>query len=106
MKRYRVRLRAVAVDDLLRLHDYIEAESGAFVAAGYIERIETACRSLMNFPHRGTRRDDLKPGLRTMGFERRATIVFTVHEIDVDILRIFYGGRDMERLLRSAGDEA
>jgi plasmid stabilization system protein ParE len=35
-----------------------------------------------------------------MGFERRATIVFQVLKAEVVIVRIFYGGRDYERVLR------
>ena len=53
-----------------------------------------------HFPERGTRRDDLGSGLRTVGFERRATIVFRVEKDAVDIVRILYGGRDLEMALR------
>jgi toxin ParE1/3/4 len=52
------------------------------------------------FPERGTRRDDIRPGLRTMGFERRATIIFQVSEAAVVIVRVLYGGRDADRALR------
>jgi toxin ParE1/3/4 len=56
--------------------------------------------ALGTFPERGTRRDDLAPGLRTIGFERRATIAFRVGRTDVVIVRIFYGGQDFERDLK------
>jgi plasmid stabilization system protein ParE len=36
-----------------------------------------------------------------MGFEGRATIVFLVKPNEVEIVRIFYGGRDFEAALRS-----
>ncbi len=88
-----------ALEDLLSLHLYIAEESGARIAGGYVQRIQDACLALTTFPSRGTRRDDLFPGLRTIGFERRATIAFLVHEDRVEIVRIFYGGRDLERLL-------
>jgi toxin ParE1/3/4 len=61
--------------------------------------------ALEPFPQRGTRRDDISRGLRTMGFERRATIVFQVKRAEVVIVRIFYGGRDYERALRDATEE-
>jgi len=48
------------------------------------------------FPQRGTARNDLRPGLRTVGFERRATIAFTVKGEDVIILRILYAGRSLD----------
>jgi toxin ParE1/3/4 len=45
---------------------------------------------------RGIRRDDLRPGLRILGFERRAVIAFHIASEVVTILRILYGGRDLE----------
>lgn len=78
------------------LYDYIAGDSGRQAAARYIDRIEAACVALERFPMRGTRRDNIRPGLRTIGFERRATIVFQVLARDVLIVRILYGGRDLE----------
>lgn len=45
------------------------------------------------------RRDDLFPGLRVVGFERRVTIAFHVGADTVTFLRILYGGRDIDTLL-------
>lgn len=45
---------------------------------------------------RGTQRDDIMPGLRIIGFERRVTIAFTVEETQITILRVFYGGKNWE----------
>jgi toxin ParE1/3/4 len=38
-------------------------------AIGYIDRIEDYCRNLSVFPDGGSRRDDLRPGLRIPGFD-------------------------------------
>ncbi|MGH6754736.1 MAG: hypothetical protein ACREDP_21480 [Bradyrhizobium sp.] len=46
------------------------------------------------------RRDDLFPGLRTIGFERRVTIAFVVTADMVLIEGIFYGGQDFEASFR------
>lgn len=105
MKKYEVSFRPLAEADLFGLYRYIAEESGGAVAGAYIDRLEAACLALETFPKCGTRRDDIRPGLRTMGFERRATIVFQVLEAEVVIVRILYGGRDYERLLRPAADE-
>jgi site-specific recombinase XerD len=43
----------------------IAADAGAERARCYTDRIVTTCRNLVTFPERGTRRDDLRPGLRT-----------------------------------------
>jgi toxin ParE1/3/4 len=100
MKTYRVNFRPMAEADLFALYEYIADEAGHAVASAYIDRIEDACLALQTFPERGTRRDDIRPGLRTIGVEKRVTIAFQVSKSDVTILRIFYGGRDYERSLR------
>lgn len=105
MRRHKVVFRPRAEADLSGLYDWIAAESGEEVAAGYIDRIEAACLALETFPRRGTQREDISPGLRTMGFERRATIVFQVADDRVAIIRVFYGGQDFERALRERVDD-
>lgn len=62
------------------------------------------CEGFGTFPKRGTRRDDIRPGLRTIGFRRRATIAFTVGDDTVTILGIFYGGQDYEAALQNEGE--
>jgi toxin ParE1/3/4 len=87
-----------ARDDLLNLYDYIADMSGAAVAMGYISRIEAYCLGFSHFPERGVRRDDLFPGPRMVGFERRMTIAFHIEETRVVIDRVLYGGRDLGAL--------
>ncbi|HXZ01503.1 MAG TPA: type II toxin-antitoxin system RelE/ParE family toxin [Stellaceae bacterium] len=99
MKKHKISFRPLAEADLFRLYRSIAEKAGHEVAGAYIDRIEAACKTLETFPERGTRRDDIRPGLRTLGFERRATIVFQVRRAEVVIVRIFYGGRDYESAL-------
>jgi toxin ParE1/3/4 len=82
--------------DLLDLYDYIAPRGGETRALGYVERIQASCVSLGLSPERGTRRDDIRPGLRVTGFERRVTIAFHIGDDHVVIDRILYGGRDLE----------
>jgi toxin ParE1/3/4 len=105
MKRFEVSFRPQAETDLFALYGHIAEEAGDVVAGGYIDRIEAACMALAIFPERGTQRNDIRRGLRTMGFERRATIVFQVMRTQVLIIRIFYGGQDYERTLRRRIEE-
>jgi toxin ParE1/3/4 len=90
----KVIFRPQAEADLQALYGYIAEASGLDIAGGYIARIEIACMSLATFPNRGTKRDDLAPGLRTIAFERRITIAYHVLKTRVEILTIAYGGRD------------
>ncbi len=96
MKRRKVVFRPFAESDLNELYDFLSGRAGPFRALAYIERIETACQSLSDFPERGAAREDLSPGIRLIGFERRASIAFLVEPDCVRIVRIFYGGRDIE----------
>jgi toxin ParE1/3/4 len=105
MKKFAVSFRPLAEADLLALYGYIAVEAGHEAAGAYIDRIETTCMALETSPKRGTRRDDIRSGLRTMGFERRATIAFQVTGKEAVIVRIFYGGQDYERALRGTVDE-
>ncbi|HXV25217.1 MAG TPA: type II toxin-antitoxin system RelE/ParE family toxin [Alphaproteobacteria bacterium] len=94
---YEVSFRPKTVDDLLGLYRYIAENSGPARAAASIDRIEAACLALANFPERGTRRDDIRPGLRLVGFECCATIAFAVRKIEVVAVPILYGGREYQR---------
>ena len=99
MKERKVVLSPEARTDLLALYDWIAAAAHPDTALAYIERIEAFCQRLSGASERGHRRDDLRPGLRIVGFERRVTVAFTVEDTRVVILRLFYGGRDWEGLI-------
>jgi toxin ParE1/3/4 len=96
----KVFFRPEAEADLIGLYEYIAEAAGHKIAGGYVDRIEAACMALATFPKRGTRRDDILPGLRTIGFERRATIAFRVLKTRVEIVTIAYGGRNFEGKLK------
>jgi toxin ParE1/3/4 len=85
-----------AQDDLIQLYLYIAERSGEATALGYVERIEAYCLSFADSPERGLSRDDLLPGLRVVGLERRVSIAFHIDSDRVTFDRILYGGRDLE----------
>lgn len=87
-----------ARDDLLALYDWISGEASPETAMSYIGRVERFISDFETAAERGTRRDDIRPGLRTIGFERRLTIAFVVGD-EVTVLRVFYAGRQWERAL-------
>ena len=77
-------------DDNLSRHLFTEAEAhltGIYlhiadkasptIAARFTAAIVDYCEAFKTFPHRGTKRDDLRPGLRTVGFRRSVTIAFS-----------------------------
>ncbi|RAI38288.1 type II toxin-antitoxin system RelE/ParE family toxin [Rhodoplanes roseus] len=93
----RVLFSGAARNDLNDIFDWIAAHAGPDRAIAYVRRIERQCLDLQSFPERGTRRDDVRPGLRTIGFERRVTIAFTVRDGAVVVLRILYAGRSLDQ---------
>ena len=96
MKARSVEFSPEALEDLLHLYDWIADAADAETALAYIDRLESFCRDMQYASERGHKRDDIRPGLRIVGFERRVTIAFTVSATHVTILRLFYGGRNWE----------
>ena len=93
-----------ALADLQTLYDIIADASLPARAFAYAEGLRQFCPGLADFPERGTRRDAIRPGLRTLGYRRRVTVAFHVTGTTMVIDRLLYGGRDLEGLLRE--DEA
>ena len=85
------------LEDLLR---FITEDSGRARAEAFVGEIVSFCKNLGTFPERGTRRDDLGPSARTIGFRRRATIASAIRGDHLIILGVFYGGQDFETILR------
>jgi len=84
------------------IYAYIAEHGGEARAEGFVGRLIADCNALSMFPEIGSRRDDIRPGLRTKGYARRATIAFSVDVAasQVVIHGVFYGGQDFERQLR------
>ncbi len=93
-----VRFHPAARDQLFALYDHIAADTGHARAAGYIDRIEASCLTLGTFPDMGRLAADLGPGLHLHPFERRTMIVYRVTPEAVEILGVYYGGRDIAAL--------
>ena len=81
-----------AGNDLDRIYNTIAEASSAITADRYDSRIRAFCERLEYGSERGTQRDDVRPDLRIVGFERRVTVAFVVEPDQVVILRVFYGG--------------
>lgn len=92
---YAVGFDTAARADLRNLYDYILADAGEPAARAYLEKLLEYCAGFDTFPERGIKRDDISPGLRLVGYRRRATIAFRVSDNVVTIIRIFHGGRNV-----------
>lgn len=96
MKRRIVIIAPEAEADLLDIESWLISTASIRTAETFVSRIIEFCGSLDIASERGHRRNDVKEGIRIIGFERRVTIAFAVHDDRVDILRIFRAGRDRE----------
>jgi toxin ParE1/3/4 len=86
-----------AQHQLTELYVYIAEQSGfPDRAHDFTTAIIEHCDGLADAPMLGRARDDLRPGLRTIGFRRRVVIAFAVYEDAVEIHGVFYGGQDYE----------
>lgn len=99
---YTVRFAPAARDQLDAIEEYIAFASGLpVVAANFVDGIVAYCESFETFPERGTRRDDLLPGLRVTNYRKSTTVAFRVDTdaLAVAIIGVFYGGQDYEAAL-------
>jgi toxin ParE1/3/4 len=93
LKTWAVAFQPEAQNDLDTIERLIAARDTPEAAAAYIERVITFCETLRHFPERGAARDDLGPGVRLIGFEKRISIVVRLRNDEVRVVRVFYAGQ-------------
>ncbi|MDR9780471.1 type II toxin-antitoxin system RelE/ParE family toxin [Rhizobium redzepovicii] len=97
MKRYHIRLTDQAELDLAQIYSFVRRKSASSVVArNYVTRIKIFVSGFETYPERRTIREDLRPGLRIVGFERRVSVAFIVETAEVVVLRILYAGQQFE----------
>ena len=89
-----------AENQLAELYRYITVAGSPDSATHYTEAIVAFCEGLAQFPRRGAARDDIRPGLRTIGYRKRTVIAFALFDDRIAIIGVFYGGRDYAAILR------
>lgn len=87
-----------ARDDLFALYRHIAERGAPNAAMTYIDRLEVRCMGLAEFPEQGRSRNDIRAGLRLLGFERRTMIAFHVTPTMVVIDRLLHGGQNTSAL--------
>ena len=95
-----------AAASLTRLYGALIHRDGEESAAAFLERFEAWCADLSEAPARGLRRDDLFPGLRVLGFERRMAVAFHLGLDTVTIDVIAHGARGRSALLEGLAGPA
>jgi len=96
MQTYTVEFAPEAQEQLVELYHYIARQGAGANAADYTEAIVAYCESMHISPHRGMRRDDIRPGLRITNYAGTAVIAFAVNDaqLKVSVIGVYYGGQD------------
>lgn len=87
---------------LLEIYEWIAEAGDPETGAQFVRSIIDYCESIADMPGIGLARDDIRAGVRTVGFRRRAVIAFLVETAKITILGVYYGGQDYESRLIEA----
>ena len=82
--------------DLIDIWDHIAADNPE-AADAVLDRIDKGCLGLLDHPHLGPARNDIRPGLRYL-IVGDYVILYRVLDDGVEIVRIVHGRRDLFNL--------
>ena len=87
--------RRLAREDLAEIYRRRAEREGFDSASALVSAIQDRCEGLTSFSERGTPRPEIRPGVRSVPFRRKAVIAYLVRPDAVVIIGIMYGGRDL-----------
>ncbi len=96
---YKVAMSARATRQVQRIYDYIADNASTATAERFVSDLLEYCYGFDLFPVRGIARDDIRPGVRMVGFKRKASIAFSVKADTVTIVAVFYRGQNYDDTL-------
>lgn len=101
MRQLRVFLREEALADLEEVYDFIVGNGGPpEVAIGFVRRMPLRCDKIGYAPEGGIPRPDLGNGIRLVPFENTTVIAYRLLDDAVEVVNVFYGGRDYGALMK------
>ena len=107
---YLVKITDKADKDLRSIFEYIAFHLQSMMnATGQLERLESAIESLSEMPERHPRYTGepwYSRGLRMMSVDNYCVLYIPYHDsMRVEIIRVMYGGRNIDRILREYAKE-
>ena len=99
----KIRFSDQARKDLAEIWDYIATDNVA-AADRTVDRLLLACGAFVENPDLGRRREEFRPGLRSLPIGKYVIFYRTDPE-HVDVLRILHGAREIRVLLANDGPE-
>ena len=99
---FQIRYHPLAKSDLKRIARYVSDYAGTEIGASKAGEIAEAIDTLAERPYRGTRRDELAPGLRLLPASKKGNVIFSIDETSrtVTIIAITYAGQDWTRIVQ------
>ena len=91
---FKIVWRRTAQRDLYELYEWISERADPDTAFAWTSGIEVHVAKLASFPDRGSPRDDIAPGVRTLNYRGRTIIAYLTGDC-VEILRVFHAGREL-----------
>jgi toxin ParE1/3/4 len=88
-----------AEEDLEEILSYLEEHSPP-AAERFAVAFNERCRLLAELPEMGRRRDEIRPGVRSVVIERYVAF-YKITDTSVAILRVVFGRRDLDALFES-----
>lgn len=77
----------------------LEASQHSPTAEQFTNRILTRCEKIGDAPLGGVARPDLGTGIRVVPFEGRAVIIYRLEGEAIEIVNIYYRGRDYQAIM-------
>jgi plasmid stabilization system protein ParE len=89
--------------DFASILDLIAGYAGHAIGRSKVSEIKKSISSLKDYPHIGSVRPDIMPGLRAIPCAEKAVICFTVNDDThtVRIICVTYAGQDWQSIARS-----
>ncbi|MEQ8999712.1 MAG: type II toxin-antitoxin system RelE/ParE family toxin [Coleofasciculus sp. B1-GNL1-01] len=96
--------RPLAQTDLDAIWDYLEENSNQEQAADFLRKLYAKLEILAQNPYIGRIRDELLPELRSFPFRNYLIFYFPLTN-GIEVVRVLYGRRDIERIFAEEGEE-
>ena len=100
----RIIRRERALDDLAEHWSYRALELGEVSADALIDRIEKRLLLLAEYPESGTKRDELRPGLRSVALGKLVLFYNPLRD-GIELVRVLDGRRDLPPILDDDDEE-
>jgi toxin ParE1/3/4 len=93
--------------DLAAILDLVGNYAGYGVGRRKVGEVEATLVRLSQFPHLGSKRDDITPGLKVIQSGEKAIVCFVVNDSAriVRILCVTYAGQDWQKIARGRRDD-